>query len=232
MLTPFTFTFVSDQYPKLISRFKFTVYIGSVPWSETQGRRQNLTIDMAQNLLLSSGIADNVRNSSIETPTNNEKLHKCDQCNYSSFYKGNLYRHMRHMKHNPEKILNCDKCKFTSFDVVELKKHTRKHKISTSHQFTKCGQLTKCDQCNFSSIYPTSLTKHIRRHNPEKFFKCDQCSYEGNQRPILESHIRSTHQDLWYHCEECDFKTSQTGNLKTHVCSVKFKTWASQTNHT
>ena len=28
MLTPFTFTFISDQYPKLISRFKFTVYIG------------------------------------------------------------------------------------------------------------------------------------------------------------------------------------------------------------
>ena len=168
MLTPFTFTFVSDQYPKVICRFKFTVYIGSVPWSETQGRRQNLTIDMAQNLLLNGGIADNFRNSSIETPTNNEKLHKCDQCNYSSFYKGNLYRHMRQMKHNPEKILNCEKCKFTSFDVVELKEHTRKHQEKTGN--------TKCDQCDFSSIYPTSLTVHIRRHKPEKIFKCDQCT--------------------------------------------------------
>ena len=141
----------------------------SVPWSVTKGRRQNLTIDMAQNLLLNGGIADNFRNSSIETPTNNEILHKCDQCNYSSFYKGNLYRHMRQMKHNPEKILNCEKCKFTSFDVVELKEHTRKHQEKTGK--------TKCDQCNFSSIYPTSLRTHIRRHNPEKIFKCDQCSF-------------------------------------------------------
>ena len=62
----------------------------------------------------------------MEEPTNNKKLHKCDQCNYSSFYVGNLYRHMRQRKHNPEKILKtCDQCKFALVDQVDLEEHMR-----------------------------------------------------------------------------------------------------------
>ena len=59
--------------------------------------------------------------------TNNEevKSNKCNQCNYVSFWAGNLRTHMK--KHSGEKSNKCNRCDFASSQEGNLRIHLKTH---------------------------------------------------------------------------------------------------------
>ena len=108
------------------------------------------------------------------------KLHKCDECSYSSNAKGNLYAHRR--KHNKDRLLKCDECSYASNYKGNLNTHKKsKHGKEELLSCPNCSYETKlqvnlrahikyvhtlgvnsqkCTSCKFVTTYPTNLSAH------------------------------------------------------------------------
>ena len=59
--------------------------------------------------------------------TNNEgvKSNKCNQCNFVSFWAGNLRTHLK--THSGEKSNKCNQCDFASLQASNLRTHLKTH---------------------------------------------------------------------------------------------------------
>ena len=107
---------------------------------------------------------------------------KCNQCDYTSPWIGNLRRHM--LTHSGERP--CNQCNSRS-----------------------CTQkFTKCLHCDFFSSHAGFLKKHIITHKGEKHHKCNQCSYMSENVCDFKRHMNKHSNDKSYKCNQCSFSSS------------------------
>ena len=132
-----TFTF------SIVEVFVWIVVSLNHDWSEITGSEGTLyRFRMDLNL---SPVEDELEGRKLTKDT------KCNQCDYTSPWIGNLRRHM--LTHSGERP--CNQCNSRS-----------------------CTQkFTKCLHCDFFSSHAGVLKKHIITHKWEKHHKCNQCSY-------------------------------------------------------
>ena len=55
-----------------------------------------------------------------------EKLIKCNQCDYASFYAGNLMKHFK--TQGEEKSKKCNHCEYACADPSGLRSHLKTHR--------------------------------------------------------------------------------------------------------
>jgi len=135
-----------------------------------------------------------------------EKLHKCDQCDYSAARKFVLTQHKR--IHSGEKPYACDQCSYSTAVKFNLTQHKRIHSGDKPH---------KCDQCDFSTVRKTNLTKHKRIHSGEKPYKCDQCSFSSAVKFNLTQHKRIHSGEKPFQCKECGYSSARPADLTRHL---------------
>ena len=72
-----------------------------------------------------------LRNTNIE----GENSNKCNQCNYASFWAGDLRKHLK--THSGEKSNKCNQCNYASSQAGTLKKQLKTQKEEKSNKSKK-----------------------------------------------------------------------------------------------
>lgn len=85
----------------------------------------------------------------LSTHANKLKPFKCNICNYSSFDRKGLHRHM--MIHTGEKPFACDDCSYKTSEKSKLKRHQMIH-----------ARECQCELCGYKTRFEKQLTLHIR----------------------------------------------------------------------
>eukprot|EP01029_Cantina_marsupialis_P012221 TRINITY_DN2701_c0_g1_i1.p1 TRINITY_DN2701_c0_g1~~TRINITY_DN2701_c0_g1_i1.p1 ORF type:complete len:459 (-),score=101.74 TRINITY_DN2701_c0_g1_i1:144-1520(-) len=113
-----------------------------------------------------------------------ERIHRCDQCDYTCARLDQLKRHQ--FQHSGERPFKCSQCTFSTTSPAYLKKHMQTHGGVKKY---------KCNHCDYSTARKDHLQRHNRTHTGEKPFKCEHCAFSSAQPQNLKAHIRSKHPD-------------------------------------
>ena len=119
-------------------------------------------------------------------PPEEEEIHKCSECEYTTQIKSYLSKHLK-SKHAPLSIA-CDSCG----------KKFRKNRQLKLHELEKhSGIIFKCDICTYKS--PRS--RDVNRHNlwvhdkttPD--YTCGVCGFVTKYKQTINDHQQSQHDD-------------------------------------
>ncbi|XP_045770872.1 RE1-silencing transcription factor B-like isoform X1 [Maniola jurtina] len=138
-------------------------------------------------------------------------LHKCDSCEYSSYFKWNLNAHKR--KHKEEKQFKCRHCDYETAYRHNFLKHSKVHNE---------GMFYKCDKCPFVTKFEGHITRHLSKiHNEvtERANKCDMCDFATLVGWRLNVHKQRSRQEHPIKCMHCDFETFYMCESKKHKVS-------------
>ncbi|XP_045783037.1 zinc finger protein Xfin-like [Maniola jurtina] len=135
-----------------------------------------------------------------------KKQYSCELCDYKSFRKANLVRHVR--THTGENPFSCDVCEYKTAHKPHLIRHKRTHTGEKPYS---------CELCKYKTAQKTNLINHIRTHTGDKVFSCDECEYKTAHKPHLVRHKRTHTGEKPYSCELCKYKFARNGDLVRHM---------------
>ncbi|KAF5302886.1 hypothetical protein FQA39_LY02066 [Lamprigera yunnana] len=169
----------------------------------------------------------------LKTPRIRNK-YICNECNYTTFIKSNLRRHITIHKGDDyiRDKYKCEECDYKTLQKNLLKQHV---KIHTGHKYEcqECDYKTvwknqlkqhvkihtgdeyKCKECDYKTVWNSNLKEHIKIHTGDEF-KCKECNYKTVLQSSLKKHIK-IHTGHKYECQECNYKTVRKNELKEHV---------------
>ena len=118
----------------------------------------------------------------------NQKLFKCDQCEYSTNTGDQLRNHSIQIHINAREQ-KCDECGKAFNLKITLNRH-----IAKVHKKESCKEF-KCDNCDFSTIHDSSLKRHKKSHHEDKTddTKCGICNSIFKAKASLKSHMKRKH---------------------------------------
>uniref|UniRef100_A0A3B4A403 Uncharacterized protein n=1 Tax=Periophthalmus magnuspinnatus TaxID=409849 RepID=A0A3B4A403_9GOBI len=148
---------------------------------------------------------ESLRERSIEAHSDN-KPYKCDCCQASFRYKGNLASHKT--VHTGAKPYHCNICGAQFNRPANLKTHTRIH--SGEKPF-------KCETCGSRFVQVAHLRAHVLIHTGEKPYPCEICGTHFRHLQTLKSHMRIHTGEKPYHCENCDLHFRHKSQLRLHL---------------
>nr|CAI5866643.1 unnamed protein product [Callosobruchus analis] len=154
------------------------------------------------------------------------KTYICRECDYKTFKKDNMNRHMSvHLK-TEEKLIRCIHCDATFLGKLNLDRHIIiKHPDFMSSITSK---LYECTKCPFKTVRKDSLNRHLREH-PEvasnfKLSVCIHCNATFKSKQSLDDHVVRKHPDFFttvtskvHECTKCTFKTVNKGYFDKHL---------------
>lgn len=139
----------------------------------------------------------------------------CDCCEYKTFEKNNLVKHIKH-KHLPLdlKTHKCGKCgKF----FLNLKQHLRICGLSKDMKHSL--KRFSCDDCNKKYFNKYGLAQHIKANHlsPHKYLcKCGK-NFSADYALYVHRKICELPENLMqFSCEHCDFKCRKKSRLSSH----------------
>ncbi|VDI29675.1 Hypothetical predicted protein [Mytilus galloprovincialis] len=165
-----------------------------------------------------------------------KKMHKCNDCDFTTPWPSSLCRHRRIHDQN---MFFCDQCDSRFPDLCMLKVHT-KHKhgeglICThcSKKFTSLAGLNyhlkkisgqyrrKCTYCEKTFISIQHYESHVNKHKNIKPYKCDICQKAFLYKAHLTQHIEKGHSEnnepRTYKCEVCDIILTSKAAHRGHM---------------
>ena len=140
-----------------------------------------------------------------------EKSYFCDQCEYSTNGRRNLYLHQKH-KHNSFEF-SCEQCLYQTNFKSRLILHKEK--------YHKAGE-DNCIYCKYKGTDLQDLRSHLSEcHTDHKEISnqnhtCDKCPFKSKSRPELDRHIECIHGTKEYRCEHCEYTTRFAKELRKH----------------
>ena len=144
---------------------------------------------------------------SVELP----KLYNCDECSFSSAYKGSTKRHQQmHLGLPSQKLYKCEECSFSSAYKWCVKRHQKIH-IGLPLQ-----KLYKCEECSYSAAYKGNLKKH--RQKMHLFGQLPELAGEENNNTVTADDNVPTEE-----MAEMKKKVDFDNKFECGVCEKKFK---------
>ena len=117
---------------------------------------------------------------SNEMTITGEKRFKCEICDYGSYIRRYLTKHM--LTHTKHKRYKCEICDYRANYPHNLKRHMLTH---TRHK------PYKCDMCSYSSSEQRGLNNHMLTHSGDRPYICNLCDFRGKQLIHLKI--------IWWH---------------------------------
>ncbi|XP_075427142.1 B-cell lymphoma 6 protein isoform X2 [Ascaphus truei] len=138
-----------------------------------------------------------------------DKPYKCDRCQASFRYKGNLASHKTvHTGETGEKPYRCSICGAQFNRPANLKTHTRIHSGEKPY---------KCETCGARFVQVAHLRAHVLIHTGEKPYPCEICGTRFRHLQTLKSHLRIHTGEKPYHCEKCNLHFRHKSQLRLHL---------------
>ncbi|XP_036452889.1 BCL6A transcription repressor b isoform X2 [Colossoma macropomum] len=134
------------------------------------------------------------------------KPYRCDRCQATFSYKGNLSSHKS--AHPVEKPYRCNVCGAQFNRPANLKTHLRIHSGEKPY---------KCETCGSCFVQVAHLRAHVLIHTGEKPYSCDVCGTRFRHLQTLKSHLRIHTGEKPYHCEKCDLRFRHKSQLRLHL---------------
>ncbi|XP_063218755.1 zinc finger protein 615-like [Bacillus rossius redtenbacheri] len=152
-------------------------------------------------------------------------------------WKGNLSGRRQSGRRKKQKF-HCDTCNYLTYSKLILEKHVRKHLVKTEcYKCTICDKKFRisaclkihmkrhtnqrdfpCDICEYKAFTKTEIKLHMTVHSGEKNSVCHICGKAFTKESSLRKHVRSIHErSTKEHCPQCDFTTYYASSLKAHV---------------
>lgn len=118
---------------------------------------------------------------------NEDKLHKCEYCDYASLELCKVKRHTA--QHSAGFTFKCGYCSYAALNKNKLKYHLRIH--TTNKPF----KLFECRVCNLGNLTWQELNKHKMTHiaNYCPKYPCKVCAVSFTTRRDLNAHIQQMH---------------------------------------
>ncbi len=160
----------------------------------------------------------------LQIHNNEAELHKCQVCEYSTYYKSILNRHVAakhtlttprvkcglvvdkryyklHLKRHEgiPKNHQCQTCKKHFGSVSNLRRHEDTHKSIKNW---------RCNQCNKSYTHKSTLRIHIENVHEQKRHECNVCHKLFTMKRALTVHMEIHNSSKIYRCDKCEYSTT------------------------
>ena len=133
---------------------------------------------------------------------------QCNQCNYKSHVKANLYAH-KQRKHSGItyacEYIECER-KF------QIKAKLNIH-IKTAHE----GFRFSCNYCKFKSASKKSVKVHTESKHEGIRYTCNICNIKFSLQHNLKKHVQIKHEGMRHECNFCNKKMVTNHGLKLHI---------------
>ncbi|KAK3510063.1 hypothetical protein QTP70_026792 [Hemibagrus guttatus] len=112
-----------------------------------------------------------------------QKVYKCDMCDYTSSTYVGVRNHRR--IHSSDKPYRCCSCDFATTNMNSLKSHMKRH--PQEHQAVQLLEQYRCSLCGYVCSHPPSLKSHMWKHAGDQNY-----NYEQVNRAINEAMSQSS----------------------------------------
>ncbi|XP_026860569.2 zinc finger protein 507 [Electrophorus electricus] len=106
-----------------------------------------------------------------------QKVFKCDVCDYTSSTYVGVRNHRR--IHNSDKPYRCCSCDFATTNMNSLKSHMRRH--PQEHQAVQLLEQYRCSLCGYVCSHPPSLKSHMWKHAGDQNYNYEQVNRAINE---------------------------------------------------
>lgn len=131
---------------------------------------------------------------------------RCTQCDYTTFNRRSLVRHVR-LDHGSR--LQCSQCSSQFFHGWELRRHQRMKHSSVGEQ--------QCPHCPRVLVCPRMYAEHVGMHRDGQGHVCTTCKRLFGSEAVLEHHIKShTNGSSEVRCQVCLHTFSTRQQLAKH----------------
>ena len=161
--------------------------------------KDNATTQINDKIILRRSSCEQTAHAKAEKPEEGKghsenKENKCDHCNFTTAYRGNLNQHVSGV--HGFKSYSCTLCNF----VTSYRKSFNNHLV-VAHAASKWerkedhmgAKHNKCPECNFITSHKGNLNQHIRGAHGIKNHKCTFCQYATANRENLDKHLEVVH---------------------------------------
>jgi len=196
-----------------------------------------------KNLVSMEGLRRHELHYHSEKYDENAQLLYCDQCEFQSYGKYQLKRHIHSVHSKEENSDQCPYCEYTGKSRQRVLRHIKtvhegqKVKRSLTSQCDMCeyrcsgpsklalhmgakhginGELFYCDQCDFTSNYITSVNNHKKWKHDGEVYSCSYCDFTTRFKQFLQNHIDNKHLGIKHNCDECDYAGASAQCLISH----------------
>ena len=162
-------------------------------------------------------------------------MYKCTECNYTSNETTHLRDHTLSL-HRDVVNYYCSVCNYKSYYKKCVRRHLPLHKDQGSARIMRVtcrlclngddhqeceesGETLQCDKCDFFSLDQTSLEAHkVSRH--ERVVRCGECDYTTRTNISLAKHTLTVHRGVVrFQCSLCELKSYYKSNVSRHILS-------------
>ncbi|XP_066511170.1 zinc finger protein 507-like [Hoplias malabaricus] len=112
-----------------------------------------------------------------EDLASDQKVYKCDMCDYTSSTYVGVRNHRR--IHNSDKPYRCCSCDFATTNMNSLKSHMKRH--PQEHQAVQLLEQYRCSLCGYVCSHPPSLKSHMWKHAGDQNYNYEQVNKAINE---------------------------------------------------
>ena len=136
--------------------------------------------------------------------TDKHTMFYCENCSYSSKFKGSIQIHNR--KHTGQ-MIQCDQCEYSCAKAYSLHLH-----MENKHQTSEYN----CDSCDFVGHNARRVLFHKKKVHKGIRYSCELCDHKATKRVNLRAHQQRVHAKVRFSCQLCQFGDSQMSRVKLH----------------
>ena len=147
------------------------------------------------------------------THAEEEKIYKCNNCEFQSIHK---YSFTRHHKNPCTKIIGSDskfKCEAPNCDKEFDTKNSLRGHTRYSHKLVEF----KCPKCEKTFTTNQTLRQHMEASHEDKKYPCGKCDYQAKYQQNLRKHEKSVHFGVKHPCTFCPYRATDKQHLKKHI---------------